>query len=95
MGQFRETPFAGGTATLGPMIPGGTVSHGSMADGVVLDVETGSALPNVAISSLGTFAPCLIEEIEGAQQSFVDPVGIGTDSPEEMLRVSDGNLKIK
>jgi len=57
------TSFTGGIEVPGPQISGGTVTYSFMSDGVVLDAE-GGVLSNVAITSLGGFAPCFLEEIE-------------------------------
>ena len=68
------SPFAGGTDVPGPRLPGGTVTYSFMADGVNLTLET-PELFNVAISSMGSFAPCFLDEIElafGAWSAVAD-----------------------
>lgn len=59
-----DSPFAGGTDVPGPGTPGGEVTYSFMADGV--DISAEGADPNTALSSLPTFAPCFITEIENA-----------------------------
>ena len=70
------SPFTGGTDATGPRLPGGTVTYSFMADGVDLSAETmGPPLVNVAISSMGSFAPCFLDEIElafGAWSAVAD-----------------------
>ena len=57
------SPFTGGTEATGPRLPGGTVSYSFMADGVDLTLDA-PGLFNVAITSMGSFTPCLLDEIE-------------------------------
>ena len=69
------SPFAGGTDVTGPRLPGGTVTYSFMADGVDLAADTRAVGDNVAITSLGTFAPCFLDEIElafGAWSAVAD-----------------------
>ena len=69
------SPFAGGTDVPGPRLPGGTVTYSFMADGVNLAADTGAVGVNVAITSLGSFAPCFLDEIElafGAWSAVAD-----------------------
>ena len=68
------SPFAGGTDVPGPRLPGGTVTYSFMADGVNLTMDA-PGLFNVAISSMGSFAPCFLDEIElafGAWSAVAD-----------------------
>ena len=68
------SPFAGGTDVPGPRLPGGTVSYSFMVDGVDLTIEA-PGLFNVAISSMASFAPCFLDEIElafGAWSAVAD-----------------------
>ncbi len=59
------SPFTGGTDVSGPRLPGGTVTYSFMVDGVDLSGEAmGPPITNVAITSLGSFAPCFLDEIE-------------------------------
>ena len=68
------SPFTGGADAMGPRLPGGTVTYSFMADGVDLTMET-AGLFNVAITSMGSFAPCFLDEIElafGAWSAVAD-----------------------
>ena len=68
------SPFAGGTDVTGPRLPGGTVTYSFMPDGVDLTLDVPGLL-NVAITSMGSFAPCFLDEIElafGAWSAVAD-----------------------
>ena len=68
------SPFTGGVDATGPRLPGGIVTYSFMADGVVLAAEA-AGLFNVAITSMGSFAPCFLDEIElafGAWSAVAD-----------------------
>ena len=69
------SPFAGGTDVPGPRLPGGTVTYSFMASGVDLAADSDAVGDNVAITSLGSFAPCFLDEIElafGAWSAVAD-----------------------
>jgi len=59
-----DSPFTGGQDIPGPGTPGGEVTYSFMADGVDLSAEGADA--NLALTSLPTYAPCFITEIENA-----------------------------
>ena len=58
------SPFAGGTDTTGPRLPGGTVTYSYMADGLSLAADPDSIdATTTAVSSLVTFESCFQKEI--------------------------------
>jgi hypothetical protein len=68
------SPFTDGTDLPGPQITGGTVTYSFMADAVDLSAE-GGPLSNVALTSLATYSPCFLDEIElalGAWSAVAD-----------------------
>jgi hypothetical protein len=60
------SPFPGGTNVFGPRVPGGRVTFSFMANGVNTGAEGAGPGPNVAISSLPTYAACFFTEIRNA-----------------------------
>ncbi len=58
------SPYTGGVNGVGPRIPGGTVTYSFMGGGVSMAAEP--ADPNLAVSSLPTYASCFVTEITNA-----------------------------
>jgi len=69
----------------GPRLPGGTVTYSFMANGIGgFEAEGGAPGTSVAISSLPTFSPCLISEIDSAFSAWSAVANI------QFLKVADG-----
>jgi hypothetical protein len=84
-----DSPYPGGTDVPGPGTPGGEVTYSFMGDGV--DISAEGADPNVAISSLPTFSPCFITEIENGFDAWAAVADITfTEVPDDGLPFNTG-----
>jgi hypothetical protein len=61
-----NSPYPGGDDVPGPGTPGGTVTYSYMPNGVDNSAEGEAAGNNVAITSLPTFQPCFLTDINNA-----------------------------